>query len=749
VQDAEGQTLQFEYDAEGNRTGLLDANGVWTRWRYNSDDEATQKTYSDGSHESWSYNTYQGTLASSTNGRGQTTNYAYDAWQQLKTVDYPQSADVGLTYDALGRAQTMTDGLGTTTWGYDAVGRAAGEDGPWANDTVGYGYDSLDRLSGLSVGRTDGSADVTTLGYDSLSRPSALSQSDGGTALGSWSWSYNGTTDQVSSQTNPNGTTASYGYEGTNTLKRLTSVTNAAPGGATLSRFAYAYDTAGAGTSSGGATGFRDNRVAVSKQYGSDTTQAQTTSYGYTDTSMLRGEGAALVSADLPALSKSYGFDAMGNRNQTTDAVAKTQTNALYNRLNQVTGTSSYNTASGTPVLSSTATYGYDGDGNMSGSAIKDASGTQVGTSIYTYDEASRLVGIETPGQSKWQFVYDGMSRLRVSQVWSWQGGTWVPQPQQEIRRVYIGMDVVQERDVNNVVTASYTRTGNIGGILARTTASSSTFYGYDLSGNVTTLTDNAGAQVGSYIYDAWGNTVASSGVRAAENPYRFSTKESLAGFYSYGFRFYAPGLGRWINRDPIRERGGVNMYAFIRNSPINRLDAYGLEEFVPTQPTGDAYADYMNGQQDIQRRRDVEWRNQQNNDPPTPNPPAYIAINGSISLGPVGKAGAITLNPQNGQLFGGLGATAGLPGISVSVTIGWLKNHPNPTADQVDDFIVSGSQNASGGFGFGGGATYSNMSDGPEVAYETGLYTPQAGVTSTFNLKALHLYHVPCDKSH
>ncbi len=95
--------------------------------------------------------------------------------------------------------------------------------------------------------------------------------------------------------------------------------------------------------------------------------------------------------------------------------------------------------------------------------------------------------------------------------------------------------------------------------------------------GNVTTLTDSAGAQVGSYTYDAWGNTVASSGVRAGENPYRFSTKENIAGFYSYGFRFYAPGLGRWINRDPLEEAGGTDVYLFVGNNPTNMVDENGL----------------------------------------------------------------------------------------------------------------------------------------------------------------------------
>ena len=129
-------------------------------------------------------------------------------------------------------------------------------------------------------------------------------------------------------------------------------------------------------------------------------------------------------------------------------------------------------------------------------------------------------------------------------------------------------------------MTASYTRTGNIGGILARTTSTGSVFYGYDGGGNVTTLTNASDAVVGSYTYDAYGNSVYTSGVAAFDNPYRFSTKEQIGGLYSYGFRFYSPGLGRWINRDPISERGGGNLYCFVGNNPVNQVDIYGLQLF-------------------------------------------------------------------------------------------------------------------------------------------------------------------------
>lgn len=39
---------------------------------------------------------------------------------------------------------------------------------------------------------------------------------------------------------------------------------------------------------------------------------------------------------------------------------------------------------------------------------------------------------------------------------------------------------------------------------------------------------------------------------------------------------FYDPNLGRWIDRDPIDEQGGVNLYAFVFNSPVNSVDAFG-----------------------------------------------------------------------------------------------------------------------------------------------------------------------------
>jgi RHS repeat-associated protein len=40
---------------------------------------------------------------------------------------------------------------------------------------------------------------------------------------------------------------------------------------------------------------------------------------------------------------------------------------------------------------------------------------------------------------------------------------------------------------------------------------------------------------------------------------------------------FYDPGQQRWINRDPIQERGGLNLYGLVANNPINCIDILGL----------------------------------------------------------------------------------------------------------------------------------------------------------------------------
>ena len=80
--------------------------------------------------------------------------------------------------------------------------------------------------------------------------------------------------------------------------------------------------------------------------------------------------------------------------------------------------------------------------------------------------------------------------------------------------------------------------------------------------------------------YFPYGGTAVWSGKTASETQYKFvrySGKErDASGLYYYGFRYYAPWLGRWINPDPAGTVDGLNLYRMVRNNPILFHDVDG-----------------------------------------------------------------------------------------------------------------------------------------------------------------------------
>ena len=52
-----------------------------------------------------------------------------------------------------------------------------------------------------------------------------------------------------------------------------------------------------------------------------------------------------------------------------------------------------------------------------------------------------------------------------------------------------------------------------------------------------------------------------------------------------YGYRYYDPVTGRWPSRDPIEEKGGVNLYGFVGNNPVNLFDPFGLKSWKDQDP--------------------------------------------------------------------------------------------------------------------------------------------------------------------
>jgi len=107
--------------------------------------------------------------------------------------------------------------------------------------------------------------------------------------------------------------------------------------------------------------------------------------------------------------------------------------------------------------------------------------------------------------------------------------------------------------------------------------------YTHDGGGTITALVASNQTLSATYKYDPYGRSVSTSCRMAAANTQRFSSKEIIpsTGFYYYGYRFYDPEHQLWLNRDPIQEEGGINLYGFAYNSPTIVIDPDGQAPFV------------------------------------------------------------------------------------------------------------------------------------------------------------------------
>ena len=144
---------------------------------------------------------------------------------------------------------------------------------------------------------------------------------------------------------------------------------------------------------------------------------------------------------------------------------------------------------------------------------------------------------------------------------------------------VYDGNAILAAYDLSGTVTARYAHGLNIDEPLAVQRGSVTSYYHADGLDSIVALTNAAGSVVQTYSYDSFGNITPSGGIN---QPYTYTAREydSETGLYFYRARYYDPKAGRFITKDPISFAGGdVNLYGYVRNNPINRLDPLGLYE--------------------------------------------------------------------------------------------------------------------------------------------------------------------------
>jgi RHS repeat-associated protein len=141
---------------------------------------------------------------------------------------------------------------------------------------------------------------------------------------------------------------------------------------------------------------------------------------------------------------------------------------------------------------------------------------------------------------------------------------------------VWSGNTIAEERDASgeSVLKRFFAegeeRTGERGGGLF--------YYTRDHLGSVREVTDASGVLQAQYDYDAWGNQVVVTGNMSFDFGYTGHYRHTASNLYLTLYRAYDPTFARWINRDPIAEEGGLNLYGYVSNDPINNTDSSGLE---------------------------------------------------------------------------------------------------------------------------------------------------------------------------
>jgi RHS repeat-associated protein len=602
--DPAGRTTLVDYCRCGAPKLLVDGEGNATRWEYDIQGRVTKKIYADFSETLYTYETTNSRLKTVTDALGQEKHYAYDVDDALLSTSYVNAINatpnVTFTYETdYNRLATMTDGTGTTSFTYHPVtaptgtlgaSRLAEVDGPLTDDTLVYAYDELGRRIGRTI---NGPANSQTFGYDALGRLDSEIN-----VLGTFTPSYAGHSNRVTSVALPSGLTTDYGYGTATQDFRLQSIAFK-NGGTTLSSHAYTHSPTG--------------RIETWSQALSGQ-PVLNWAYGYDRADQLTG--AVKTPSVGAAQTLRYGYDRIGNRvTESSDSAVRT---GVYNELNQLEGWTgggrtrvagtldepatvtvngspaqlgagnSFTADVDLPVGTSTvpvaatdgsgntrtanysitvasgaaATYAYDDVGNL----VSKVDST--GTTAYTWDAENRLIGIAYPGGASTEMTYDGLSR-RVRIVEKDNTATIID----DRRFVWDGQALAERRAGDGItVERRYFSEGVQAGGNTR-------LYVRDHLGSVNQLIDpsSPGSPTATYNYDPFGKRVKVAGSEESDAAYTGHYYHAASELHLTLYRAYDADLGRWLSRDPIGENGGINVYNYVAGNPVRHMDPLGL----------------------------------------------------------------------------------------------------------------------------------------------------------------------------
>jgi RHS repeat-associated protein len=149
--------------------------------------------------------------------------------------------------------------------------------------------------------------------------------------------------------------------------------------------------------------------------------------------------------------------------------------------------------------------------------------------------------------------------------------------PSATTRMAYDGQALIAEYDGSNGLLRRYVHGPGVDEPLAWYEGAGTTdrrWFHADERGSIVAIANGSGTIINVNAYDEYGIPANGNIGR-----FQYTGQQWLAelGMYYYRARIFSPTLGRFLQSDPIGLAGGMNLYAYVSNEPINRRDPAGL----------------------------------------------------------------------------------------------------------------------------------------------------------------------------
>jgi len=532
-------------------------------------------------------------------GLDYTTNYTYDALDDLTGVSQESSRTRSFIYDSLGRLTSSTNPeTGTVNYSYDGDSNVLTKKDARAI-TITYSWDPLNRMLGKTYSNGDPSVsytyDQTATGYYNIGSRTSMTD-----AAGSEAWNYDQMGRVLTDQrtTNSIAKTTSYTYD----LNGDT-VTTTYAGGRTVT---YTYNGAAQATSLADIVdGITYATGAVYAPQGalSALTLGPTSSFTGLDMSNsynnrlqpseMKASSTAGTAFDLTYCFKTWASGACqttggdnGNVNGITNNLYSNRTQSFtYDPLNRVStaASSSWSLAFGLDswgnLLTATAT------GTATPLDLSVNSNNQVITSPFTYDASGNEIADTTDA-----YTWNGEGELKTAGgvTYTYDGdGQRIEKSSGTIYWYGKDGEVLNESNLSGTMLEAYVyfngeRIGN------HNSSSQYYYYAEDFIGSSRVITTSTGAvcyDADFYPYggeDIFTNTCSQN--------YKFTGKERDAETNNdnFGARYFASAYGRFLSPDPANVGADPtnpqswNMYGYALNSPLSLVDPSGLQSSPP-----------------------------------------------------------------------------------------------------------------------------------------------------------------------